>query len=154
MSALAVIRPDSWNLPLFVHVFGALVLIGALALSCALLLSAARGDSRTTLRNAVRSLLFGVIPAWIVLRGSAEWIADEEGFRVDDPPGWIDVGYGVSNLGLLLILVSILLGWLALRRRRADEQGPALTTRVAVALVGLLVVANLVALWAMTTKPA
>jgi hypothetical protein len=29
MSALAVIRPDSWNFPLFLHVLGAMILVGA-----------------------------------------------------------------------------------------------------------------------------
>ena len=155
MSFVASIRPDSWELPLFVHVLGALTLIGALALTCALLLSAARGGSATSLRYAVRSVLLGVVPAWIVLRGSAEWIADEEGFRdVDDPPAWIDVGYITADLGFLLILVAGLLGWIAMRRARADSDGPAITTRLATGLVAALILINLVALWAMTTKPA
>ena len=29
MSLLAAIRPDDWNIPLFVHVLGAMVLVGA-----------------------------------------------------------------------------------------------------------------------------
>jgi hypothetical protein len=154
MSELAAIRPDSWELPLFIHVLGALTLIGTLALACAFVFSASRGGSGDSLRLAVRSLTLGVIPAWIVLRVSAEWIADEEGLRdLDDPPGWIEMGYIVADVGLLLILVSSLLGWVALRRKRAGAQGPAITTRVAAALVGLLLLVNLVALWAMTTKP-
>lgn len=154
MSDLAIIRPDSWELPLFVHVLGALTLIGALALACVFVFAAAREGAGDSLRLAVRSLTLGVIPAWIVLRVSAEWIADEEGFRdLDDPPGWIEMGYIVADLGLLLILVSTLLAGVALRRRRAGGAGPAITTRVAAGLVGLLLVANLVALWAMTTKP-
>ena len=28
MTTLAAIRPDEWNLPLFVHVLGAIVLVG------------------------------------------------------------------------------------------------------------------------------
>ena len=30
---LAAIRPDSWNYPLFIHVLGAMVLVGALVTS-------------------------------------------------------------------------------------------------------------------------
>ena len=30
MSTIAAIRPDEWNLPLLVHVTGAMVLVGAL----------------------------------------------------------------------------------------------------------------------------
>jgi hypothetical protein len=28
-SMLAAVRPDSWNFPLFVHVLGAMILVGA-----------------------------------------------------------------------------------------------------------------------------
>lgn len=154
MISAAAIRPDSWELPLFVHLLGALTLIGALALASAFLISASRGGSARALHRAVRSLLFGVIPAWIVLRGSAEWIASEEGLRdLDEPPTWIGIGYIATDTGLLLIGVSILLGWLALRAKRAGAEGPAMTTRVATALVALLIAVNVVALWAMTAKP-
>ena len=32
MSILAAIRPDDWNLALFVHILGAMVLVGSLVL--------------------------------------------------------------------------------------------------------------------------
>lgn len=32
---LAAIRPDSWNLPLLLHVFGAMVLVGGLVVAVA-----------------------------------------------------------------------------------------------------------------------
>ena len=153
MNASAAIRPDEWGLPLFLHILGALTLIGALALSVALLLGAWRGDSRESLRSALRALTLGVIPAWIVLRGSAEWIAEKEGFRdLDEPPAWIDVGYIVTDAGFLLIVISSLLAWVAYRRSEAGASGAAV--RVATVLVALLIVLNLVALWAMTTKPS
>ena len=153
MSAVAAIRPDEWGLPLFLHILGALTLIGALALSVALLLAAWRGDSRESLRSALRALTLGVIPAWIVLRGSAEWIADKEGFGdLDEPPAWIDVGYIVTDAGFLLIVISSLLAWVACRRSEAGASSAAV--RVATVLIALLIVLNLVALWAMTTKPS
>jgi hypothetical protein len=31
MSILAVVRPDSWNFPLFLHVLGAMILVGGLS---------------------------------------------------------------------------------------------------------------------------
>ena len=40
MIGLAAIRPDEWDVPLFLHVLGALTLIGALALTMALLVPA------------------------------------------------------------------------------------------------------------------
>ena len=42
MSALAVIRPDDWNIALFVHVLGAFTLIGALAVAASFLFAAPR----------------------------------------------------------------------------------------------------------------
>ena len=75
MSALAVIRPDDWNLPLFVHILGAMALVGALAL---VLVALAGRD----LRLGYRALLLGVLPGWIVMRGGAQWIAAKE--KVDD----------------------------------------------------------------------
>ena len=150
----AAIRPDEWDLPLFLHVLGALTLIGALALTVALLVPAAREGSTASLRLALRSLMLAVLPAWLVLRISAEWIADKEGFSdLEDPPDWIDIGYIAGDAGLLLIVVSGLLGWFALRRARADAERPATSVRIAAVLIGLLLVLNLVALWAMTTKP-
>ena len=155
MISAAAIRPDEWNLPLFLHVLGALALIGTLSLTVTLLLAAHRDGSVAGLRRAVRSLVFGVIPSWIVLRFSAEWIADKEGYAdLDDPPSWIATGYIATDLGLLLIVITGVLGWVALRRARAREGVAATTiTRVAAALMTLLLVANVVAIWAMTTKP-
>ena len=155
MTPLAAIRPDDWNLPLFLHVLGALTLIGTLAVAIALLLAARRDRSVDTLRSALRSLTLGAIPAWIVLRVSAEWIADKEGWNeVDEPPAWIGIGYITTDLGFLLIVVSSVLAWLSLRKARAEETGSSTQLRVATGLIGFLVVLNVVALWAMTTKPA
>ncbi|MCB0864853.1 MAG: hypothetical protein KDB58_03985 [Solirubrobacterales bacterium] len=153
MSALAYLRPDEWELPLFLHVLGALCLIGALVLTTTLLVSAWRSGSAATLRLGVRSLLFGVVPAWIVLRGSAEWVASKEGYSdLDKPPAWIDIGYVAGDLGLLLLLASGVCGWLALRR--GNDGAAATTAKVAAVLLVILLAANLVALWAMATKPA
>ena len=153
MSVIATIRPHDWEFPLFLHVLGALALIGALTLTVALLFSVWRGGSAAGVRLALRSLTLGVIPAWLVLRVSAEWIADKEGYAdLDDPPDWIGFGYLAGDAGFLLILISTLLAWLATRKVRA-EGTPTGTVRAAALLISLLLLLNLVALWAMTTKP-
>ena len=155
MSVAAAIRPDQWDLPLFLHILGALTLIGALALCSVLLLAAWRNGSPAGLGQALRVLTLGALPAWLVLRASAEWIADKEGYAdLDKPPSWIDIGYIIGDVGFLLIAISGLTGWFALRRARGDETRPSGAVRVAAVLIGLLVVLNVVALWAMTTKPA
>ncbi len=153
MTVLAAIRPNDWELPLFIHVLGALTLIGAVVLTAAMLLTAWRDPSAANLRLAVRSLTLGVIPAWIVLRVGAEWIADKEGYSdLDDPPDWIDLGYMASDVGFLLILLSAFFGWRALRTART-EGSPSGTVRAAAIMIAVVLVLNLVALWAMTTKP-
>jgi hypothetical protein len=142
MSLLAAIRPDDWNLALFVHILGAMVLVGALVLVATSL--AARD-----LRLGFRSLLLGVIPGWIVMRGAAEWIAEKEKLNDIDPtPAWVDVGYSVADPMLLLIIISTVCAGLAARRQSTG--GLRMTALV---LVGILLVASLVAIWAMSTKP-
>ena len=69
---LAVSRPTEWNFPLFVHVFGAMVLVGAL-LAGASSIAFARGDTRF-LRLGYWTLLFVGLPAYIVMRVGAEWL--------------------------------------------------------------------------------
>lgn len=142
MSLLAAIRPDAWNLALFVHIVGAMVLVGSLVLVATSL--AARD-----LRLGFRSLLLGVIPGWIVMRGAAEWIAEKEKVNDIDPtPDWVGIGYSVADPMLLLIIISTVCAGLAARRQSTG--GLRITALV---LVGIMLVASLVAIWAMSTKP-
>lgn len=158
MSALgtpAWIRPDEWELPLFLHVLGALTLLGTLVLTSLLMVQAARGGSAANLRLGLRVFSFGVIPAWIVMRVAAEWIASEEGFNdVAEPPTWIDFGYIAGDAGLLFLIIAGVCGRIAYKRSGGEDAEPATTAKVAAAALCLMVVVNLVALWAMTTKPA
>jgi len=142
MSLLAAIRPDDWNIALFVHILGAMMLVGSLVLVATAL--AARD-----LRLGFRSLLLGVIPGWIVMRGAAEWIAEKERVNDIDPtPAWVDIGYSVGDPMLLFIIIATVCAGLAARRQ---STGPLRTT--ALVLVGILLVASVVAVWAMSTKP-
>ena len=63
---LAVIRPDSWNYPLFVHVLGAMVLVGALitAGTAQALSWRPEGNAAAYSRLSFRTLLIVAIPAW------------------------------------------------------------------------------------------
>jgi hypothetical protein len=155
--SLLVIRPDEWNLPLLLHVGGAMVMCGALVVAAAVLVLAVRstGDDRVALaRFSFRILLIGVLPAYIVMRGAAEWIYSKEGFSGDNDPGWIGIGYITSDLGLLLIIISTVLAGLAARRIRTNPDGPSMMTRISMALTFVLIAAYVVAVWAMTTKPS
>jgi hypothetical protein len=152
--SLASVRPDDWNFPLLLHVLSAMVFVGLLAAVVVVLVVSLRSDDRAgVLRFAFRTLLIGAIPAYIVMRGAAEWIASKENISEDDPPSWINIGYMVTDVGLLvLIAVTVLAGLAARRARRGGE--PVRLVRWAEALTLLLILAYAVALWAMATKPA
>jgi hypothetical protein len=150
----AAVRPDSWNFPLFLHVLGATVLVGLLAVAVAVLIAATRsGEDRTAaVRLAFRTLLIGAIPAYLVMRIGAEWIADKENLA-DSEASWIGIGYSVADGGLLLLIVVNVLAGLAYRRARRGGQ-PLTLVRWTSGLTLVLIVAYAVALWAMATKPA
>jgi hypothetical protein len=152
---LAAIRPDEVNLPLLLHVLGAMVLVGMLFLAAlALLVSWRRADGGVALaRLGYWSVLAGVFPGYVLMRIGAEWTRSEQFGDSDPPVAWLDVGYITADLGGLLLILSIVLSILGLLRTRAGaERGSALARVVGIAAV-LLLAAYLVAIWAMTSKP-
>ena len=152
MSVLAVIRPDSWNFPLFLHIAGAMVLVGALTLSSVSLIAAWRSGSAALIRLGYMSLIYAALPGYIVLRVGAEWIADKEGLT-DSNLAWVGIGYGVSDLGFLLLLISLIVGGISVRRMNRGAEPSTTSARIVTGLVSLVLVAYLVAVWAMTVKP-
>jgi hypothetical protein len=152
MRAVAIIRPHDWDLALLVHVLGAMVLVGALILAASALILAWRGGDAALVRLGYRSLLVGALPAWIVMRGAAEWIASKEDLTGSVKPSWVTIGYNTADFGFLLLVISTVLAGLAARRLGRSERAGGLG-RVPAALVSLLGVMYLVAIWAMTTKP-
>jgi len=145
---LAVIRPDSWNLPLFLHVLGAILLFGTTA-TVAIVGFAGRARVEHTAmlaRIGLKAFLLGVIPGWILMRAGAAWIADKE--FPDKTPGWVDVGFVVSEPGALLLIVLGVLAWAATRR-----QGGGRVALVVPILATIYVVALGIAWWAMSAKP-
>ena len=151
---LAAIRPDDVNFPLFLHVFGAMLLVGALfAVALATLLAWQRPDEATGLtRFALRTLLIGVVPSWILMRVAAQWTESREGFPDDFEPAWLGIGYSTAEGGGLLILISLILGAVGLRKLRSGSGGAGFTRAVGVISI-LLLVAYVIAIWAMTAKP-
>jgi hypothetical protein len=146
MTGLAAIRPDDWNFPLFLHVLSAMVLFGAVVLAAV----SVAGNSQAGLRLGFRSLLIGAIPAWIAMRLSAQWIAAEENLLEEDvdSPAWIDIGFMTSEASLLVLIAATVCAWRAARR----GHGGGLRTATVV-LVGITIVAYVVAIWAMSAKP-
>jgi hypothetical protein len=147
---LAVSRPSDWNVPLFVHVLGAMILVGGL-LTGASLLAFARGDTRL-LRLGYWTLVLVALPGYIVMRIGAEWTYVKEGWDdVEDEPAWIGIGYIIADIGALLTLIALILGGIGVRRLRDGRGHGLLKAAMIVSLVVLA--AAVVAVWAMSGKP-
>ncbi len=122
---LASIRPDSWNLPLFLHVLGATILVGAMA-SAAL---AARASSSPAIPRALpfRILVLLAIPSWLLMRVAGQWIESKE--DVPGDPTWLGVGFMVGDIGLVVLLVAAGFAWWAAKQAgeavaEVDDDGP------------------------------
>ena len=152
MTVLAALRPNDWEFPLFVHVLGAMILVGGL-LTGASMLAFARGEARS-LRLGYWSLLAVALPGWILMRIGADWIYDKEGFDdlpENDEPGWLGIGYLTADLGGLILLVSLVLGGIGVYRLRAGSGSGLLKGTLVLALI--LLAAYVVTIWAMAGKP-
>jgi hypothetical protein len=149
----AAVRPDAWNFPLFLHVLGAAAFVSVLAAVVVVLVVALRTDDRApALRFAFRTLLIGGIPAYLIMRVGAEWIADKENLA-DSDATWIGIGYGAADGGLLFLIVMCILAGIASRRARGGGR-PTTLVRCTTGLAAVVIVAYAVAVWAMATKPA
>jgi hypothetical protein len=130
---LALIRPDSWNFPLFLHILGATLLFGTVA-TVAIAGFASRthaGYEQLLARVAQRTFVLGIVPAYILMRVGAQWIDSKE-FPNGDEPGWVGTGFIVSDAGVILLLIVGIL--LAVRRQRVLLAVPVLTAIYVVAL--------------------
>jgi hypothetical protein len=147
---LAAIRPDSWNFPLFLHVFGAIALFGGTASVAALGFAAQRRRDHAGVlaRVGAWSWVFVVVPGWILMRAGAQWILSKEYPDSDKAPGWVDVGFIVSEPGAILLLVLGSLLWLSARRQGAGRAGAVMPW-----LAAIYVLALGAAMFAMSAKP-
>jgi len=151
MTMIAATRPDSWDFPLFVHVLGAMILVGGL-LAGASSLAFARGDFRF-LRLGYRALLVVALPGWILMRVGAQWIASREGWTKHGvpTPTWLGIGFILADLGGVILLSSLIVGGVGVRRLH-DGRGAGLlkgTLVLSIVLLGAYVIAA----WAMAGKP-
>jgi hypothetical protein len=94
--------------PLFLHVLGAMTLVGALLAVMLVSWVAWRRPEIAVLRRTAWTTLIAVaLPAYIVMRLAGQWIYSKEGFSGNDDPTWLGVGFGVADAGLLLLLITI-----------------------------------------------
>jgi hypothetical protein len=141
------IRPHSFDFPLFLHVFGAMVLFGAVLTTT--LISAVgsrRPDSGPNRRVAFWSLLAVAVPGYIAMRGGAQWIYSKEGFSGHGDPTWLGIGFAIADAGLLLLLATIGVAWWWRR------SGKPTAGRIVAALSGIYIVLLAIAWMAMSGK--
>jgi hypothetical protein len=67
---------------------------------------------------------------------------------------WLDIGYSVSDLGALLLIISLVIGGISVRSMNKSGTASPVAARIVTGLVSIVLIAYLVAVWAMTTKPA
>jgi hypothetical protein len=155
MSILAAVRPHSWDLAVFVHVAGAMILVGGLVTAAGAGIIGWR-DATGALRRFGALTLFAVaLPGWIVMRIGAEWAASKEGWdKVPDKlqPTWLGIGFATADIGGIVLLIALVLGGIGIRRGRSG--GGAALLRASAALAAILIALYVVAVWAMGGKPS
>ena len=110
-SLLAFSRPE---FPLFLHVFGAMILVGAVATAVVAQLTAGGASEPDRMRRfSFRTLLLAAIPAYIVMRIGAEWMYSKEFGDVEDDPTWIGIGYITADVGALVLLIAVICAGIA-----------------------------------------
>jgi hypothetical protein len=151
---LAAIRPDEQDFALLLHLVGATVVFGALLASATSILLA-RGDTRL-LRLGYFSLLLVGLPGLILMRLAGQWLYNLQHWDdlpdQFDQPAWLGIGFVVADWGGILFLVSLALGGIGVYRLRQGKNATTLlNATVLISLV--LILAYVVAVWAMTGKP-
>ena len=143
-------RSDSIDIALFVHVIGAMVLVGGLLTASTAALAGWKDESVALRRFSYKTLLAVALPGYIVMRIGAQWVESEEHLE-DADFAWLSIGYITADLGALLLLIALILGGIGVRKSRTGGGGGLLKTSGVIAT--LLVVAYVVTVWAMGAKP-
>ena len=151
MTLLALIRPDSWNWALLLHVGGAMILVGGLVTAGAASMMMRRDATGTLAAFSYRILLLVALPGFILMRAGAAWIYDKEGYTGDNDPSWIGIGFTTADGGAVLFIIALILGGIGLRRARRGQGDGMLRASGIIALV--LLAAYVITIWAMAGKP-
>jgi hypothetical protein len=148
-----ILRPDSWNLPLLLHVGGAMALVASVSVAAVALLQGWRTSdpsSAALKRLGARTLLYAAIPSYFVMRIAAEWILSREHLE-NSNAAWLGDGFIAADGGGILLLIATIVANLAVRR--APDTGLGKLAKVSAGISVVLVALYVFAVWAMTTKP-
>jgi hypothetical protein len=147
-----MIRSDSINVALLVHVAGAMVLLGGLVTAAAMAIAGWNDEAATLRRLSYWTLLAVAFPGYIVMRIGAQWTASKEHLdNLKDDPSWLGIGYITADGGALLLLIALIVGGIGLRRSRSGGGKGLLKASSVIAT--LLVAVYIVTVWAMGAKP-
>jgi len=154
MTVLATVRPHSWDLAVFVHVAGAMILMGGLVTAAGAGLIGWRDTAGGLRRLSALTLFALALPGWIIMRVGAEWAYSKEGW--DDVPDklqptWLGIGYITADAGGIILLVALILGGIGVRRARSG--GGAGLLKASTVLAAVLIAVYVVTVWAMGGKP-
>lgn len=150
---LLIIRPDSWNLPLLLHVGGAMALVASVTVAAIALIQGWRTSDPSAAslkRFGAKTLLYAAIPSYFVMRIAAEWIASREHLESSNA-AWLGDGFIVADGGGILLLIATIVANIAVRR--APDTGLGNLAKVSASISLILVALYVFAIWAMTTKP-
>ena len=145
----------SCGFPLFLHVFGATVLVGGVATVVLLAFASLRRDAAQAAllrRVAFFTMLAVVWPGLIAMRIAGQWVLSKYSGLEDADPGWLGVGFIVGDVGVLVVALTTLFAWLAYRQTKPERPRPA-AARVLAGLATIYLVALAVAWFAMSAKP-
>ena len=133
--------------PLFLHVLGAMALFGSILAAVIISTVAGRRADLVFLRKATFWALVSAVPAYLVFRIAAQIIySDEKDAFGGKDPTWVGIGLGVSDAGLLLLLLSIGLAYWWSR------SGRPVVGRIVAGITGLYLVLLGIAWFAMSAK--
>ncbi len=150
---LLIIRPDSWNLPLLLHIGGAMALVASVTVAAIALIQGWRTSDPSAAslkRFGAKTLLYAAIPSYFVMRIAAEWIASREHLE-NSNAAWLGDGFIVADGGGILLLIATIVANIAVRR--APDTGLGKLAKVSASISLILVALYVFAIWAMTTKP-
>jgi hypothetical protein len=129
-----------------------MILVGGLVAGASAL-ALAKGDAKV-LRLGFWSLMLVSFPGWIIMRLGAQWIYNKEGWdNVPDNliPNWLDIGAVIADAGGLVLVITLIIGGIGVRRLEAGKSSRLLKATLVLSVV--LLAAYVVAVWAMAGKP-
>jgi hypothetical protein len=147
-------RSHGYDLAVFVHVAGAMILMGGLVTAAGAGIIGWRDPGGGLRRLAALTLFAVALPGWIIMRVGAEWAYSKsvwDDLADDLQPTWLGIGYIIADASGIILLVALILGGIGIRRARSG--GGAGLLKASTVLAAVLIVAYVVAVWAMGGKP-